>query len=92
VRLSDRAREEMLASGARPRRVALSGVDALTPSERRVAELAAGGLTNREVAQALFVTVKTVENHLARVFSKLDLTARGQLPQALNADAVGIAV
>lgn len=94
VRLADRAREEMLASGARPRRVALSGVEALTPSERRVAELAADGLTNREVAQALFVTIKTVENHLARVFAKLDVTARGQLPQALAASAgsVGIAV
>jgi DNA-binding CsgD family transcriptional regulator len=83
-RLSARAHEEMLASGARPRRIALKGVESLTPSERRVAQLAAGGSTNRQIAQELFVTEKTVEGHLARVFDKLDVRSRTVLPQALH--------
>src|SRR5262245_3110048 len=58
--LASRAETELLATGARPRRVALSGVESLTPSERRVAELAAQGPTNREIAQALYVTQRTV--------------------------------
>jgi DNA-binding NarL/FixJ family response regulator len=61
----------------------LSGVDALTPSERRVAALAAEGLSNREIAQALFVTLRTVEMHLSNVFRKLDIASRTQLPAAL---------
>jgi DNA-binding CsgD family transcriptional regulator len=65
--LADRAEAELRATGAKPRRVALSGVEALTASERRVAELAGDGLTNREIAQALFVTMRTVEGHLTRV-------------------------
>ena len=64
--LAARAETELLATGARPRRIALSGVESLTPSERRVAEMAAEGPTNREIAQALFVTPKTVEVHLDR--------------------------
>jgi tetratricopeptide (TPR) repeat protein len=52
--LAERAETELLATGARPRRIALSGLESLTPSERRVAELAADGGTNREIAQALF--------------------------------------
>ena len=61
-----------------------SGVEALTPSEVRVAELAAEGLTNREVAQALFVSEKTVETHLGRVYRKLDIKSRHALPAALG--------
>lgn len=57
--------------------------DALTPSERRVAELAAGGGTNREIAQELFVTPKTVENHLTRVYAKLGVGSREALTAAL---------
>ena len=71
--LADLAEAELRATGAKPRRVALSGVEALTASERRVAELAGDGLTNREIAQALFVTMRTVEGHLTRVFAKLAL-------------------
>ena len=71
--LADLAEAELRATGAKPRRVALSGVEALTASERRVAELAGDGLTNREIAQALFVTMRTVEGHLTRVFAKLEL-------------------
>ena len=64
TRLTERARDELLAAGARPRRGALTGLEALTTSERRVAELAATGMSNPEVAQALFVTLNTVEGHL----------------------------
>ncbi len=84
--LAERAREELLATGARPRRPALTGRDALTPSERRVAERAAAGLTNREIAQELFVTPRTVEVHLTHVFAKLDLRSRTQLASALGSD------
>jgi DNA-binding CsgD family transcriptional regulator len=63
----------------------LSGLDALTASERRVAELAAEGLTNREIAQTLFVTARTVEGHLTSVFRKLRVNSRDQLPAALAA-------
>jgi DNA-binding CsgD family transcriptional regulator/tetratricopeptide (TPR) repeat protein len=83
--LAGRAHEELIASGARPRRVFASGVDALTPSERRVAAMAAEGLSNREIAQSLFVTLRTVETHLSSVFRKLDVSARTQLATALAA-------
>ncbi|HEX8102649.1 MAG TPA: AAA family ATPase [Solirubrobacteraceae bacterium] len=85
VRLANLAREELLASGARPRREALSGPEALTPSERRVAELAARGLTNREIAESLWVTRKTVELHLSNAYGKLGIRSRAQLPGALAA-------
>jgi DNA-binding CsgD family transcriptional regulator len=81
--LAERAETELRATGAKPRRVMLTGVESLTASERRVAELAAEGLTNREIAQALFVTMRTVEGHLTRVFGKLDLSSRDQLTAAL---------
>jgi DNA-binding CsgD family transcriptional regulator len=67
----------------RPRREALSGVDSLTPSERRVADLAAAGRTNRDVAQALFVTPKTVEVHLSNAYRKLGIRSRRELAGAL---------
>ena len=78
--LMHRATEELTASGARPRRAAARGLDALTPSELRVAELAADGLTNRQIAQTIFVTPKTVEFHLRNVFLKLGVHGRGELP------------
>jgi ATP/maltotriose-dependent transcriptional regulator MalT len=71
--LEQRAREELLATGAHPRRQRMSGPEALTPSERRVAEMAAGGFTNRQIAEALFVTAKTVGTHLGHIYRKLDL-------------------
>jgi DNA-binding CsgD family transcriptional regulator len=83
-RTAARAREELLASGARPRRAARSGTDALTPSERRVCRLAADGLSNREIAQALFVTLRTVEGHLTQSYMKLDITSREALAPALG--------
>jgi DNA-binding CsgD family transcriptional regulator/tetratricopeptide (TPR) repeat protein len=85
--LVERAETELLATGARPRRVALSGVEALTPSERRVAEMAAEGPTNREIAQALFVTQRTVEVHLTSIYRKLGISSRMQLPAALGRPA-----
>jgi DNA-binding CsgD family transcriptional regulator len=83
IRLGSRARDELSRSGARLIREPVSGVEALTPSEVRVAELAAEGLTNREVAQALFVSEKTVETHLGRVYRKLGIKSRHALPGAL---------
>ena len=68
------------------RRPALTGVDSLTPSERRIADLAARGLSNPEIAQALFVTVKTVEMHLGNTYRKLDIHSRRELA-ALMPDA-----
>ncbi len=66
--LAARARDELVAAGGRPRRPAISGVEALTASELRVARLAAEGATNREIAQRLFVTQKTSRDpHAARV-------------------------
>jgi DNA-binding CsgD family transcriptional regulator/RecA/RadA recombinase len=85
--LAERAREELLLAGARPRRDAQAGRDSLTAAELRVARLAARGLTNRAVAQELFITIKTVEGHLARTFRKLDLHRREDLPSALEAAA-----
>jgi DNA-binding CsgD family transcriptional regulator len=81
--LAERARTELAATGIRPRRPPCSGLDALTPSERRVAQMAAGGLGNREIAQALFVTTKTIEFHLGQVYRKLNVHSRHELPAVL---------
>ena len=85
--LAQRAREELMATGAHPRRERLSGPDALTPSERRVAEMAAAGMTNRAIAESLFVTAKTVGTHLGHIYRKLDLDgpqARERLAERLG--------
>ena len=71
-------------AGGRPRRLALTGVEALTPAERRVAQMVASGLSNREVAEALFVTVKAVEAHLGKVYRKLGISSRLKLADALG--------
>jgi DNA-binding CsgD family transcriptional regulator len=81
--LRDRAAEELKATGARVSRPALTGVDALTASEHRIASMAALGMSNRDIAQALFITVKTVEMHLGRAYNKLNLNGRTQLTTAL---------
>jgi DNA-binding CsgD family transcriptional regulator len=81
--LVETARAELRSSGVRLRREALSGVDALTASERRIADMAAAGASNPEIAQALFLTVKTVEMHLTRAYRKLDIGRRSELPGAL---------
>jgi DNA-binding CsgD family transcriptional regulator len=82
--LAGRARDELVAAGGRPRRDAIRGRDSLTPSELRVAGLAAAGRTNRQIAQALFVTQRTVENHLTSTYAKLGITARPELGAALS--------
>ncbi len=83
VALAERAYDELSATGARPRKILRAGAEALTASERRVAEMAAAGMSNRDVAQALFVTVRTVETHLGRAYTKLDISSRGELAAAL---------
>lgn len=83
--VAERAHSELEATGARPRKILRSGAEALTASERRVAAMAAEGMSNREIAQALFVTVKTVETHLGRAFKKLDIGSRSQLANLLTA-------
>jgi DNA-binding CsgD family transcriptional regulator/predicted negative regulator of RcsB-dependent stress response len=82
--LADRAARELRAAGARPRRLALMGSDALTPAERRVAELAAGGMINARIAEALFVSEKTVEGHLTRVYQKLGRRSRTNLREVFK--------
>jgi DNA-binding CsgD family transcriptional regulator len=82
--LAAQARDELKAAGARPRRPWRTGVDALTPGELRVARLAAEGRSNREIAGELYVTLKAIEGHLARAYSKLGIDGRDQLPQALG--------
>jgi DNA-binding CsgD family transcriptional regulator len=84
TRRADRATTELAATGARPRRLRVVGRDALTPSERRIARMAAEGLSNREIAQALFVTAKTVENHLGHIYHKFGVGGRGALAEALE--------
>lgn len=81
--LAELARAELLAAGARPRREAVTGPAALTPSERRVVELAAEGRRNRDIARLLHVTPKTVEIHLTSVYRKLGISSRAALPDVL---------
>ena len=82
--LAGRAREELLAVGARPRRARSTGPDALTPTELRVCRMAAEGSTNREIAQALFVSLRTIETHLTHAYQKLGVASRGEMARALD--------
>jgi len=84
--LAQRAREELVAVGGRPRREAATGRAALTVRERQVADLAAQGMSNREIAEALFVTRKTVEWHLKHAYRKLGVVSRRELSAALRTD------
>jgi DNA-binding CsgD family transcriptional regulator len=88
--LVSRLHAELAAAGGRPRRERRHGLDALTPSELRVARLAAGGQTNRQIAHGLYVTLKTVETHLAHVYAKLGISHRGELPAALAGENLGV--
>jgi DNA-binding CsgD family transcriptional regulator len=81
--LAETARTELYAAGGRPRREALSGPESLTPSERRIADLAAEGHTNRDIAQTLYVTPRTVEGHLTSIYRKLGISTRSALSDAL---------
>ena len=82
--LADRAHEELIIAGGRPRRAAITGLDALTPSERRVAQLVAQGLTNRQIASQLFVSARTVATHLTHIYQKLGPVSRAELSTMLR--------
>ncbi len=84
--LAARAREELKATGARPRRAWRTGLEALTPSELRVVRLVAEGRSNREIAHELYVTLKTIEGHLSRAYTKLGIEGRGQLSRILEGE------
>jgi len=84
ARLGKQVQDELTAAGARPRRQAIQGPNSLTPTERRVAELVADGLTNLQTAQSLFVTPKTIEYHLLHIYRKLDIRRRTELIAALE--------
>lgn len=77
------ARDELLACGARPRKLVRTGVDALTVSELRVARMASEGMSNPEIAQALFISRNTVETHLRHVYAKLDVRSRTAIADVL---------
>jgi DNA-binding CsgD family transcriptional regulator len=82
--LTERSHEELQALGARPRNVMLTGAESLTAAERRVCRLASEGLRNTDIAQALFISLRTVETHLGHAYRKLDIASRGELSQALG--------
>ncbi len=77
------AMDGLRAAGKRPRRPALRGRDALTAQQLRVAQLAAGGRSNREIAEALFLTRRTVELHLTGAYRKLEIESRAELVDTL---------
>jgi DNA-binding CsgD family transcriptional regulator len=87
TRLAEAARRELVATGLRPRRAQTEGVASLTPRQRQVCELAASGTTNRAIAQQLFLSVKTVETHLAAAYEKLGVETRDALVDALRTPA-----
>lgn len=84
-RLEAEVRETLVSIGSRPRRALLTGVEALTARELSIAEMVAQGMSNREIAQAAFLTENTVEVHLTRVYKKLGIQARSLVAQALAA-------
>jgi DNA-binding CsgD family transcriptional regulator len=81
--LEQRATAELIAAGARPRRRRMTSTDALTPAEQRVAEHARQGMTNREIAEGSFVSLRTVETHLTHAYQMLGITKRAELTAAL---------
>jgi DNA-binding CsgD family transcriptional regulator len=82
--IAKRTHEELAATGEKLGPLIAVGIESLTPSERRIAGMAAEGLTNREIAQTLFLSVKTVESHLRGAYRKLDVSSRQDLPHALK--------
>jgi DNA-binding CsgD family transcriptional regulator len=86
--LATRAHDELLRSGARPRRRAQFGKDSLTDAELRTALMATDGLTNRQIAKELYVTQRTVELHLTNTYRKLQVRNRAELGDALGGDVV----
>ena len=88
--LISKAAGELRLSGARPRRLALSGAEALTSAERRVVELAATGHTNSDIAATLYLAEKTVEGHLLRAYRKLEVRSRRELRAVYPVDALEV--
>ena len=86
VAIAERARAGLVATGARPRRARRGGPHGLTPAELRAARMAAEGLSNREIAQALFLSTKTIESQLSQAYAKLGIRSRAGLAAALDAD------
>jgi DNA-binding NarL/FixJ family response regulator len=82
-RQAARARQELRASGESSRRRTPDTLDELTPQELQIVQMAAEGLSNREIGQRLYLSHRTVESHLYRVFPKLGVTSRAQLPGVL---------
>ena len=88
--LAQRAHASLVGYGVRPRRRRLSGAEALTPMERRVTERAASGSSNREIAQSLFLSLRTVESHLTSAYRKLQIESRANLSGALFGDRFAV--
>jgi DNA-binding CsgD family transcriptional regulator len=89
VLLAQRARRELVATGLRPRQAAIEGAGSLTPRQRQICELAAAGKGNRAIAQQLFLSIKTVETHLAAGYRKLGLNTRAGLAAQLLGNSGG---
>ena len=85
--LAQRAEEEIRLAGGRPRSRTLTGAESLSPGEHRVAKMAASGMTNREIAQALFVTPKAVQWHLRNTYRKLEISSREEIAAKLGGEA-----
>ena len=88
---AERARRELLATGERARTRRDESRHQLTPQEEQIARLARDGLSNLEIGTQLFISARTVEWHLGKVFTKLDIASRRQLRTALPADELAIA-
>jgi DNA-binding NarL/FixJ family response regulator len=84
--LAGAARAELLVLGARPRRYWATGAQSLTATQLRIAELVAQGLTNRQIAQAAFISQKTAETHVSAVLRKLDVRSRHEVGARLAAE------
>jgi DNA-binding NarL/FixJ family response regulator len=82
---AQRAERELLATGERARKRTLATIDQLTAQELQVAQMARDGLSNPEIGARLFISRRTVKYHLQKVFTKLEITSRGELNRALRA-------
>ena len=82
--LAQRARDELAATGESRAPADEDGLASLTPSELRCARMAASGKSNREIAEDLFVTPRTIEIHLSRAYRKLEIGSRKELASALG--------
>ena len=83
---ADRARRELLATGEKVRKRSVEAREELTPQEEQIARLARDGLSNPEISGQLFLSARTVEWHLRKVFTKLGISSRGQLDRVLPRD------